>query len=724
MKRGRLPSANRLLPAWSTPAAMRATRAAVVVSGLFALTEEVIGNQQMATFAAFGGFATLVLVSFSGSAREKLLAHTALALAGSVLLTIGTLVSSSTALAAIVTVPTTFAVFFAGVAGPNAASGVTGALLAYILPAASFGTPAMVPDRLAGWWLASVVGTAAVLSFSPRPGADQLRMAASRLANALADVLAGLLDGQASEERLRACIAAKHDLVARFTATPYRPTGLTASDEALANDVELLEWCAGLVTDAVRERDDVAGAPPADRELLAASGAVLRDVAQLFAGVQSRPDLERLERSRQSSCAELGLLAGARASSREDAQLSFHAHTIAVSVLAIATNALVASRLADPGWLETQRERWLGVARASTRASRRLSRVAVVALRDASVRSVWFQNSVRGAVALAVAVTVADLSSVQHGFWVVLGTLSVLRTNAASTGSTAARALAGTAIGFVIGGALLIAIGTSSTALWVVLPIAVFVAAYTPGTAPFVVGQAAFTVTVAILFNLLAPVGWKVGVLRLEDVALGCAVSVVVGSLFWPRGLAAVVGDDLAEAFRSGASYLTQAVEWASGGRPLAPDRSGAAATDAWRLDEALRAYLAEQGTKHIGRQQLWRLVGGTMRLRLTAYSIAELPHQGTDTTGAADPLGERMHTIATFFERLAELLGRPRQQAVAALEAPTFATPAAEASDPRRDGQFGIWLYEHLDHLSEHLGELVHPAQRIAEIRRRPWWL
>ena len=152
----------------------------------------------------------------------------------------------------------------------------------------------------------------------------------------------------------------------------------------------------------------------------------------------------------------------------------------------------------------------------------------------ASVRSVWFINSLRGAVALAAAVAVADVGSFQHGFWVVLGTLSVLRTNAASTGATALRALAGTAIGFVVGGVLLVAIGSASTALWVVLPAAVFVAAYAPGTAPFVVGQAAFTVTVAVLFNLLAPVGWSVGVVRIEDVALGCAVSVAVGALFWP----------------------------------------------------------------------------------------------------------------------------------------------------------------------------------------------
>jgi hypothetical protein len=95
----------------------------------------------------------------------------------------------------------------------------------------------------------------------------------------------------------------------------------------------------------------------------------------------------------------------------------------------------------------------------------------------------------------------------------------------------------------------------------------VAVAAYAPGALPFTFGQAAFTVVVLVLFNLLAPAGWKVGLLRIEDVAIGCLVSLVVGVLFWPRGAASVVGDDLADAFRRGAAYLTQSVDWALGTR-------------------------------------------------------------------------------------------------------------------------------------------------------------
>ena len=68
-------------------------------------------------------------------------------------------------------------------------------LLAYVLPAASPGTMDMVPARLAGWWLASVVGTIAVLVLSPKPPGAQLRQAAAKSARALADLLGAALKG-------------------------------------------------------------------------------------------------------------------------------------------------------------------------------------------------------------------------------------------------------------------------------------------------------------------------------------------------------------------------------------------------------------------------------------------------------------------------------------------------------------------------------------------------
>ena len=56
---------------WSVPAVLRALRATIVVPGLFALTFKVIGDPQMTLFAAFGGFATLILASFGGNRKDK-----------------------------------------------------------------------------------------------------------------------------------------------------------------------------------------------------------------------------------------------------------------------------------------------------------------------------------------------------------------------------------------------------------------------------------------------------------------------------------------------------------------------------------------------------------------------------------------------------------------------------------------------------------------------------
>jgi hypothetical protein len=109
------------------------------------------------------------------------------------------------------------------------------------------------------------------------------------------------------------------------------------------------------------------------------------------------------------------------------------------------------------------------------------------------------------------------------------------------------------------------------------------------------------------------------------------------------------------------------------------------------------------------------------MRLRLTAQLVAGLPpgESGADATRAA--LEHRTGALVAWYERLAELLDRPRRQAVVALEPPALGpqdrVPAGS------DSHYGVWLCEHLDHLSERLADLVAPAMRVAEVRRMPWW-
>ena len=766
-------------PAWSVPAGLRTLRAVLVIPSLFALTFEGFGNLQMALFAAFGGFASLIMASFGGSRRDKIVAHLGLAVTGSLGLIIGTAVSGITWLAVLVTIPVTFGIFFAGVAGPNAASGVTAALLPYVLPVATPGTISMIPDRLAGWWLASVVSTAFVLLIpAPSPG-DRLRAAAARSAHTLATHLEGSARGTATAADTQACQEAKHQLMTVFASTPYRPVGLATADQGMASVVQLLEWCTTLVADATDGHPNLDQAAQADRDLFAMTAVVLGQAGDLLAGTSQRlPDTDALDRQREAATAYHRSAAGTAG----DAELSgdsveivarhaFHAQAIALVVRNIVADALIATRRADPETIAARRLGWYGVQPEGTVAERRAASIAGamgVLTRHASFRSVWFLNSLRGSLALAAAVLVADISGVQHGFWVVLGTLSVLRTNAASTESTALRALGGTMLGFVLGALLLLGIGTSPAALWVALPIAVAVAAYAPGALPFTIGQAAFTVVVLVLFNLLAPAGWRVGLLRIEDVAIGCLVSLVVGVLFWPRGASSVVGDDLADAFRRGAAYLTQAVDWALGSRDAPPDAGAAAVTAGIRLDEALRGFLAEQGAKRVSKEDLWMLVMASTRLRLTAYSLSGMQapehlsqHKSRSTAYARAALTQAAADLAGFYERVAVLVGRPMAgQVLLPVKVPSFTglngTTSGASSRAGGDGEASsvavmataagdtdgleqagalvrvittphhprlLWVHEHLQHLSSHVRVIADPASHVAEQRRLPWW-
>ena len=104
-------------------------------------------------------------------------------------------------------------------------------------------------------------------------------------------------------------------------------------------------------------------------------------------------------------------------------------------------------------------------------------------------------------------------------------------------------------MGFVLGSAIMIGVGGHTVALWALLPVAVLVSGVAPSMISFAAGQAGFTLVVVILFNIIEPTGWRVGLTRIEDVAIGCGVSIVVGLLFWPRGAMAALGRALADAF-------------------------------------------------------------------------------------------------------------------------------------------------------------------------------
>src|SRR5207244_12594574 len=93
--------------------------------------------------------------------------------------------------------------------------------------------------------------------------------------------------------------------------------------------------------------------------------------------------------------------------------------------------------------------------------------------------SIWLRTSLRTALGIALAVLVARSLAVPYAFWVVLGTLSALRSNVSGTGRSALQALSGTALGVLVAVPFVGAAGGDLRPLWIALPFLVFLAAYT-----------------------------------------------------------------------------------------------------------------------------------------------------------------------------------------------------------------------------------------------------
>ena len=648
----------------------RAARAAILMPAAFAIGEIVIDDPNTAIFCAFGAFGLLSMVDFGGKRRQRLFWFCVLGVIGAASISLGTLCSRQLALAVITMAVVGFVILLSGVANGYLAAMSVVALLLYVLPVTVQAPPAAIPWRLAGWGVAFAISVPAALLLWPYFPRDKIRQLAGVAFDAVADLLDALApvppaqtDPAEAGARLEAARDAFRALQRQWLSIPYRGTGPSDVEVAVARLVDELNWLIGLAGAPFGSPED---APPVlfgmldapeDRAMLRASARALRQCGERIHGSRGVPDVQEISDAAAAAAAALGRrlsrleLADGQSAPAEVTRAwlsgmspSFRVRGIAYATASVSADVMKAARVRMPA-----EDADLGLPGSKRSVSwRRALDLIPLRRRTGFLRahltpgSVWFRNSVRGAVALAAAVGVEGALSLQHGFWVVLATLSVLRSNASATGATATRAIVGTVAGFAVGGALMAGLGTNPEFLWAILPPVAFLAGFA-GTISFAAAQAAFTILVVVLFNIIDPEGWKVGLVRLEDIVIGCLVSVGVGVLFWPHGAAAALAERLAAAYRSAVAYLVVIVRGAAayGGRTadeIADDTAQAALGASRQLDEAFSQYLAERGARRFDLDDIATLLVGASRTRLIAHSLAET----SDGSRRCHPRGRR----------------------------------------------------------------------------------
>jgi uncharacterized membrane protein YccC len=642
-------------------------------------------------------------------------------------------------------------VLFAGVVSSTINAGAQAALLAFILAVMLPGGTSVLPDRLAGWGIACGVSIPVALLVWPPKDQDLLRERTAGVCHALAGMLRLEQPPPGAGDSLVALRKATRELGVAFRASAARTAALSTGSRLLVRLVDELEWLSTAVINACADAPEQW--PDQGRRLRAAASRLLDSCGSVLIHDGDRPRREACaeltERIDQLRLARVAVADEALAELRSSAVIAseetlrgefgrplYAAHELGYAV-ALAANTVAVIAAAD------SRSWWGRLLGRGFDAPNTRSALVQVATGHLDRHSVWFQSSLRAAAGLAGAVLVSRVVDAQNAFWIGLGALSVLRSNALATGATAVRALVGTVLGFAIGGAIVSLLGTSTAVLWPLLPFIILAAAAAPAIISFIAGQAGFTVFTIVLFNIIAPQGWRIGVVRIEDVALGCAVSLAAGFLFWPRGAAASLSTALSDAYAASASFLRAAIHAITRSEPGSPAAIGATASAAGlRLDEALRQYLAEKGPKHVPLETVTRLANGATRLRLAGAAIEQLRlaapggrlagGNGDRLEQPADLLSRRADSVTDWYTELASGIGG-RNGAVpepsAGRSADSFVDvvlPAVEqCGDPdcADRAERLLWSGQYLGDVDQLRPHLVDPATVVAAARSRPWW-
>ncbi len=633
-------------------AAFRAgLRAAVAVAIPFAVGRYVLDQPQFAVFASFTALALLAFADYGGPMPARLGAIGVTIAVALVLVTLGTVTSENPWGSPIVVGIAAFAVAYAQVLGGYFVAGTNTVILFVVL---STGMP--VPEDALGWRLAGTLAGGALAALVtalmwPERRDRDLGPSLGRAAAALRDCLvreddrAAFLDVARTEVReVRARMAAPGPRAGEPTVAYRAGLRLTADLDRLLDRIgrtvrrpEPVPPAAVPLEDlSVRSLDAAAavlggGTPVADPVALRREARELLPATRAGLAADGDPDPAVFAQQ-----AERLAVAGEIAHAATRAALDAH---VASGRMPSAPDPAITPLLADTP-LEVALRRLRG---------------------NLTFHSVRFRNALRVAAALATALILVHAFDLSHGFWVVLATLTVVRSASSTTGLTARQVLLGTAVGFVV--ALIVVLGAEADShLYVfLLGLVIWGAVYAQRTHGLVGGQAGFTVLVVVLFGLLAPANWTLALVRVEDVVIGACVGVLIGIVAWPRGPAGQLPAALAALVeRACAAVRAEAAYLLGRGAAPGPGLDDATLAAARRVEDDLAVALAER-SPDLGRNETWPgLLADAVELWYSAWWVETLPPRPLQSAGCprlSGSLETRVEAITAGYDAAAAAL-------------------------------------------------------------------
>lgn len=680
----------------------RAVRAAIALPLALATSLYVLHDTLGTLFALFGTVGLLVNADFAGNTGQRLGSYVLTGAAGAVAVVVGWGASFNTTAAVVTTLLVVFTLSFLNLMRGSVAVGTPAVLVIFVVAVSLESSTSSLAPYLEGWAIAVVISTVTALVVLPHDRRADFRLALADAFEAAAHGArhAWLESGTADPRPFAALDASVETLNRQYGGQPYRMAGLTVRDQAATLLVDHANSLRLLLTDPAHSyADDVILGIPERAELGEAIVATLEGIAQAardphvlcsgaavdVARVRLTAGMERwvLERGKDGDSPEAmsAALGGD--------------HLMRMCSLIVEQMAELA-RLVNGGAVESLerqppvpvRHRW-DVVRAQM-----------------SWDSPWFRNSIRSAAGLALAVLVINLTGVSHGFWVLIAVISILRFDAVGTRRFALLAVVGTIVGVVVASVIVLNV-PSPAILWVLLPVFVFLAAWSGVAVNYPVGQAAFSALILIAFGIVSwPPTIITGVTRIEDIALGAVVALVVGLLMWPRGAVGALRTRLAVAIRSASDYMSTALAGFTDPFDAAnlQQRRHVAVGDAERAAETYDLALMQRGPA----EDMHPWTRSTTAAYLLVSSARVVAHFARTTPSVREhpSLAQAIDTARIASEQhweavAAIVAGQAAGTTTPALRAALPTLPDIRSSDDARALIMAVWVVDWVRHLN-----------------------
>ena len=630
----------------------RGVQLAIALPLVAFLVSRVALDPEGVVYGALLTTAILAMADFSGPWQVRVFGPIATAAFAAVAVVVGILASVNLITVIITTLIVGATLAFIPTLRGLPAAGAPSVLLMYAIAVTTDIALSDLPKVVLGLAIGLAVTVVVLLVVFPGDNRSQIRLDIATAMRAQADYIAARWLGQGDEtvtyQRYERDVNA---LTRNWIGKPYRPAGTAESDHALILLASRLRVVFTLLPGlAVPNSDEVATAT-ATRAV-----ALIRANADALDGLGPPPPLADISADRQRTRESVIARIQQQTDGDEAVGLCVRAHGPQV-LLAFASDASIMvrnvlgdRRKSDSSAVQTPAHWWTDLTA------------------NASFRSPWGRHALRTGIALAIAASIVSVADLNHGYWVLLGVISVLRIDAAATGSQAFRAILGTLIGVAAGFGTLLIIDPYPVAVWILAPIAAFVAGWSSRAVGFAFGQGAFSFFVLVLFSAVSwPPQYETALDRLLDIGVGVGVAAIVGILMWPSGMVTQLRASLADALDTGTAALRREVNLALG------RTSAQTLRDHWPVDRAVIRRATEtfdlcvvQRRDVDAVQGHWAQVAGDIHVLIFSglrvgllFEVAATPIPAHERI-----VDEQLLITATYWHALAERTRSPKARA------------------------------------------------------------